>query len=216
MARSRRRSAAAPGRDGPEPSPSEADRIIDAAFTRIPVEGWRQLSLASVAAASGLPLLHVYRQFHSKQAILCAFMRRIDEAVLANPPAAEEGERPRDRLFDLIMRRFDALGPYKSALEVLRRELPFDPPAMLVAGSTLLRSVRWMHEAADIVTGGVRGQIAVKLTSAAYLTTMPVWQRDGTADLGQTMAALDARLRRVERWLVPARATVALGPMRSA
>jgi hypothetical protein len=45
---------------------------------------------------------------------------------------------------------------------------------------------------------------------------MPVWQRDASADLGQTMAALDARLRRIERWLTQVRATVGLGPARSA
>jgi AcrR family transcriptional regulator len=209
--RSRRGGGAGTGRDEAAGSTNEADRIIDAAFSRIPTEGWRMLSLAAIATASGLPILRVYRNFHSKQAILSAFFRRIDEAVLADPPAGEEGERPRDRLFDLIMRRFDALRPYKPALEVLRRELPFDPVSMLVAGGALLRSLRWMHEAADIATSGVRGQIAVRLTGGAYLATMRVWQRDDSADLGPTMAALDARLRRMERWLMPARSVKADG-----
>lgn len=213
MARSRRqgRAAATPGDEEPQTSASEADRIVDAAFARIPRDGWRRLSLASVAAASGLPILRVYRNFHSKQAILRAFFRRIDETVLANPPPAEEDERARDRLFDLLMRRFDALRPYKPALEVLRRELPFDPPSMLVAGAALLRSMRWMLEAADITTDGFRGKIAVKLTGAAYLATMSIWQRDDSSDLGQTMAGLDARLRRIERWLQPIRSEVGNG-----
>lgn len=186
---------------------SEADRIIDAAFARIPTHGWRQLSLAAIAAAAGLPILRVYRSFHSKQAILCGFFRRIDEAVLAEPPAAEPDERPRDRLFDLLMRRFDALRPYKPALEVLRRELPSDPVAMLAAGAALLRSMRWMLEAADLATGGMRGAIAVRLTAAAYLAAARVWRRDDSPDLGQTMAALDVRLRRIEGWLAPTLAT---------
>jgi AcrR family transcriptional regulator len=204
--------ARSPGRSGGSgrsrndgaPLPSDADRIIDAAFGRIPTEGWRRLSLAAIAAASGLPILAVYRIFHSKQAILCAFLRRIDESVLAGPPPIEEGERPRDRLFDLLMRRFDALGPYKSALEVLRRELPRDPPSILVAGAALLHSMRWTLEAADIATGGLRGCVAVNMTGGAYLATARVWHRDESSDLGQTMAQLDARLRRVERWLIPA------------
>src|SRR6516225_1958118 len=106
---------------------SDADRIIDAALARIASDGWRHLSLAAIADAAGLPILRVYRTFGSKQAILRGLHRRIDEAALAEPPSAEPGERPRDRLFDLLMRRFDALGPYKPALEVLRRELPGDP-----------------------------------------------------------------------------------------
>jgi AcrR family transcriptional regulator len=187
------------------PTPSEADRIIDAALALIPTEGWRGLSLAAIATAAEVPVLQVYRTFRSKQAILCGFVRRVDETVLAEPPAPEADERPRDRLFDLLMRRFDALQQYKAALDVLRRELPSDPITAVCAGALLLRSMRWMLEVVDIPTGGIRGAIAVRLATAAYLSTMRVWYRDDSPDLSRTMATLDARLRRVERWLVPSR-----------
>jgi AcrR family transcriptional regulator len=202
MARARRAS----GRERAErPLSSEADRIIDAALGLVPTEGWRGLSLAAIAAAAGLPILQVYRVFRSKQAILGGFFRRIDEIVLAVPPAPEPDERPRDRLFDLLMRRFDALRPYKTALEVLRREMPGDPVTALCAGISLLRSMRWMLEASDISTDGLRGAITVRLAAAAYLSTMRAWRSDESPDLGRTMAALDARLRRIERCFVPAR-----------
>jgi AcrR family transcriptional regulator len=200
MARTGRRG----GRSGP--APSEADRIIDAALGLIATHGWRGVSLAAIAAAAELPILRVYRTFPSKQSILCGFHRRVDEAVMAEPPAAEPDERPRDRLFDLLMRRFDALQPHKAALEVLRRELPGDPLTALCAGTSLLRSMRWMLEAADIPTDGFRGVVVTRLAAAAYLSAMRIWQRDESPDLGRTMAALDARLRRIERWLRPARA----------
>ncbi len=189
---------------GPEP-PDEANRIIEAALARLARDGWRRLSLAAVADEAGLPILRVYRSFRSKQAILDRLMRRIDETVLADPPPVEDDERPRDRLFDLLMRRFDALRPYKPALAVLRRELTGDPASALCVAAALLRSMRWMLEASDIMTGGVRGALAIRLTAAAYLATMRVWRRDDAPDQGQTMAALDAKLRRVERWLTPAR-----------
>jgi AcrR family transcriptional regulator len=186
-------------------SPSEADLIIDAALALVVTRGWRQVSLAAIAESAGLPILRVYRIFQSRQAILTALYRRVDEIVLAEPPAAEADERPRDRLFDLLMRRFDALQPYKPALDVLRRELPMDPPTVLCAAKSLLRSMRWMLEAADIPTGGMRGAIAVKLATAAYLSAVRVWQRDDSPDLARTMASLDAHLRRIERWLATAR-----------
>jgi AcrR family transcriptional regulator len=179
---------------------NEADRIIDATLGLIPTEGWRRLSLSAIAAAAELPILQVYRVFHSKQAILCGLYGRIDQTVLADPPAAEPDERSRDRLFDLLMRRFDALQPYKPALDVLRRDLLGDPVTALCAGGSLLRSMRWMLEAADIPTSGVRGAIAVRLAATAYLSAMRVWLRDDSQDLARTMAALDARLRRIEGW----------------
>jgi len=89
--------------------------------------------------------------------------------VLAEPPAPEQDERARDRLFDLLMRRFDALRPYKPALEVLRRDLPGDPVSALCLGAALLRSMRWMLEAVDIATDGFVGAIRVRLTAAAYI-----------------------------------------------
>ena len=83
--------------------------------------------MAAIAAEAGLPILTLYRTFPSKPAILCAFSRRIDETVLAAPLDADPDERPRDRVFDLLMRRFDALRPHRDAIEVLGRELPGDP-----------------------------------------------------------------------------------------
>jgi AcrR family transcriptional regulator len=191
------------------PGPSDRDRIIDAALGLIAEEGWRRLSLAAVAAAAGLPILTLYRAFPSKPAILCGFSRRIDEAVLATPPdsdaAADPDERPRDRVFDLLMRRFDALQPHRAALDALGRELPTDPIAALGAAAGLLRSIGWMLEAAGISTAGLGGVVAVKLTAAAYVATMRVWLRDDSPDLAPTMAALDRRLRAIERWFGSAR-----------
>jgi AcrR family transcriptional regulator len=188
------------------PPPSDRDRIIDATLRLISQQGWRRLSLAAVAAEAGLPILTLYRAFPSKPAILCGFSRRIDEAVLATSleseaeAAAEADERPRDRVFDLLMRRFDALQLYRAALEVLGRELPTDPIAALGAGAGLLRSIGWMLEAAGVSTAGLGGIVAVQLTAAAYVATLRVWLRDDSPDLAPTMAALDRRLRGIERW----------------
>ena len=104
--------------------------------------------MAAIAAEAGLPILTLYRAFPSKPAILCAFSRRIDETVLAAPLDADPDERPRDRVFDLLMRRFDALRPHRDAIEVLGRELPGDPVAALALGAAPLRSMAWMLEAA--------------------------------------------------------------------
>jgi AcrR family transcriptional regulator len=186
---------------GAAAQPSERDRIIDAALRLIEQQGWRRLSLAAIAAEAGVPIVSLYRAFPSKAAILRGFSRRIDEAVLAAPlDSGDADERPRDRVFDLLMRRFDALGPYRAALEVLGRELPSDPVAALCTGARLVRSIGWTLEAAGISTIGFGGIVAVKLTAAAYLATARVWLRDDAPDLAPTMAALDRRLRGIERW----------------
>jgi AcrR family transcriptional regulator len=182
---------------------SDRDRIVDAALALIASGGWRSVSLAAVADEAGLPILQVYRIFPSRTAILCGLFRRVDEAVLASPVEVAADERPRDRVFDLLMRRFDALQPHRAALAVLRRDLPFDPLSALAAGTALLCSMRLMLEAAGVSCHGIGGMISVKLIAAAYLFAAQTWARDESPDLAPTMAALDRRLRGIE-WLLVA------------
>ena len=183
------------------PPASDRDLIIDAMLSLVPLEGWRRLSLAAIAAEANLPIVQIYRAFGSKTAILCAFARRVDEEVLATPLEVADDERPRDRVFDLLMRRFDALRPHREALDVLRRELPSDPYTALASGAAMLHSIAWMLEGAGISAQGIGGIMAVNLTAAAYAATMRVWLRDDSPDLASTMATLDRRLRGIERWL---------------
>lgn len=184
---------------------ADPDRIIDAMLAIIAAEGGRRVSLAAVAEAAGLPVLQVHRLFPSRTAILCGFFRRIDEAALAVPLDAEADEKPRDRVFDLLMRRFDALQPYRAALAALRRDLPADPLSALALGGALLCSMRLTLETAGIACRGIGGIVAIKLTAASYLAAVHTWSRDESPDLAPTMATLDRRLRGIERWLVSPR-----------
>jgi AcrR family transcriptional regulator len=182
----------------------DSDRIIDAALRLISATSWRRVSLAAIAAEADLPILRVRRLFPSRTAILCGFLRRIDEAALTVPLDAEADEKPRDRVFDLLMRRFDALQPHRDALAALRRDLPGDPLTAFALGGALLCSMRLTLETAGIACSGISGVVAVKLTAAAYLAASHSWARDESPDLAPTMATLDRRLRVIERWLVPA------------
>lgn len=175
------------------------DHLIDTAMTLAAERGWAGLSLAEIAAEAKLPLSKVYPVFDSKQAILAAFARRIDAEVLAEELNAEEMEEPaRDRLFDVMMRRFDALLPYREALANILHDSLRRPLQGLAGTPQLARSMRWMLEAAGLSGEGLRGALRVKGLSAIYLATLRVWLRDDTADLSKTMASLDAQLRRVE------------------
>jgi AcrR family transcriptional regulator len=179
--------------------PDPAPRIVDAALALAARQGWARTSLADIAAEAGLPLLDVYTHFRSKPAIFAAFLARIDQVVLAGE--SEPGEKPRDRLFDTLMRRFDALQPHKDAVRAMLRDGPADPLGALCAAPAFLRSIAWMLEASGIGTGGLRGRFRTNLVAAIYLSVMRTWLADDTADLMKTMAALDRRLKAAEGML---------------
>jgi len=118
---------------------------------------------------------------------------------------AEESEQPRDRLFDVMMRRFDALKPHKPAIQAMARDAWSDPLATLCSAPSLRRSMAWMLESCGVPTTGWPGRLRVNLLLGIYLFVLRVWLVDESADMMKTMAALDSRLRQSERWFGLAR-----------
>jgi glucokinase len=58
-----------------------------------------------------------------------------------------------------------------------------------------------MLEAAGVPSDGVPGALRQSGLMAIYQSVSQVFERDETADSSKTMAALDSRLKRAERWL---------------
>jgi len=174
-------------------------RIVDAAMRLAAERGWRRLSMIDIAEAAKLPLAELYAHTRSKAAIAATISTLADEAVLAGAGRFGPEDSPRDRLFDAMMRRFDALAPYRDGLAAVVRDRTTAPVAALCMGTRLLTSMAWTLEAAEIPTGGLWGRLRVKGAAAIYLSVLPVWFRDDSEDRGRTMAALDRRLDRAER-----------------
>ena len=175
--------------------------LVDTALAVAADRGWRTLSLAEIAAAAKLPLSQVYPVFRSKQAILDALARQVDERVLAGQPATwDDEDTPRDRLFDVLMRRFDALAAYKPGLAAVLRDTGLDPVARLSGAAQISRSMGWMLEAAGIGSHGPAGALRTQGLALLWFGAMRVWLADDSPDLAKTMAALDASLRRADRF----------------
>ncbi len=183
----------------PKKKPDIPNQVIDAALALAATRGWRVLTLTDIAEAAKLPLSQVYPAYNSKAAILRGFTRRIDVAVLATEePDAGEGNA-RDRLFDVLMRRFDALKPHREALGNIAFDEARDPVSALCGLGRLERSMAAMLEAARLSAGGLRGLLRAKALGLAYLATLRVFLRDDSPDLAATMAALDRNLGRLDR-----------------
>jgi AcrR family transcriptional regulator len=173
------------------------DRIIDAFLALVAERGFASVGLADIATASGVPLAEMRALFAGKLAILAGFSKRIDQAVLAAGSA--EGEGARDRLFDVFMRRLDALAPHKAALKRIAEEARRNPGLASVLHAIAGRTQVWMRAAAGISNGPLLAPLAVEGGALLYLRTVSVWLRDDDPDLARTMKALDEGLRRGER-----------------
>ena len=200
MARKTRKAKRAARAGRPRAAPDAAgldDRVIEAALALAAERGWRKTTLAAIAKRARLPLDALRVAFPSKPAIVNGLIRRVDRAALKAGPA--EGSSARDRLFEVLMRRFDALAPHRAGVKAILADLARDPLAALCHGPRLFDSMAWMLEAAGLDSSGPLGLLRAEGLTWVYLYALRAWLADDSADQAHTMAALDRGLRQAEK-----------------
>jgi ubiquinone biosynthesis protein COQ9 len=181
--------------------------IITAAFRLAADDGWSRVTVPAACRAAGLPASEARARFPTRASILLRFGQLADQAALTDAPT----EGPvRDRLFDLLMRRFDALNAQRDGIKALLRALPADPATAMMLACATRNSMRWMLQAAGITATGLRGDLQVKGLMAVWLWGLRTWEKDESEDLSQTMAVIDSALGRAEQvasWMGGAQAS---------
>ena len=178
------------------PSANPRDRIVDALMTLAGERSFEDITITDIARQAGVSLADFRDCFPSKGAVLGGFSRRMDRAVLDGSSGDLDGEAAKERLFDVLMRRLDAMAPYKAGiagvLEWARRE-PMEAAAL---NRVTLNSMRFMLEAAGLKAEGPVGAVKLQGLAVAWTRILDSWINDHDSGLAPTMAALDKELTR--------------------
>lgn len=176
------------------------DRIIDAALARAQTDGWLTVSMAEIAADAEVGVAEAFAAFPSKSAILDALLQRVDRRMLADAQP-DFAETARDRLFEVIMLRMDALAPHRPGIAAVLRDLPGDPETVFRLLPGLHGRLARILEAAGLSSSGLLGLMRINGLALILLDTARVWVTDDSADMARTMATLDRALRRAESFM---------------
>jgi AcrR family transcriptional regulator len=191
--------AAAPAakRDGTGGDPR--GRIIDALMALAGEEQFEHISISAICAKAGVSLADFRDFFPSKGAVLAGFSKRIDRIVLDGHSEDLAKEEAKERLFDVLMRRLDAMSPYREGLREIGQWLRRDPLSALAVNRVVVNSMRFMLEAAGIDSEGGAGAVKLQGLSLAWARVVNVWLDNDEPEFSKTMAALDRELTRGER-----------------
>jgi AcrR family transcriptional regulator len=181
-----------------KPQTSAQDRAVDALLDLLADRDWNAVTLGDIAAKAGMSLAELRAAFPSKGAILAGFAKRIDQSVLKPSPEIE-GQPARERLFDVMMRRFEALKPYKAAIRSARRGLMADPAAAASWNKVEVNSAQWMLAAASIEESGPYAALKAQGLAVIFASLLGTFLDDEDPELTKTMRELDVQLRRAER-----------------
>src|SRR6516225_10833010 len=97
--------ATKPKSESKSPPPDTRGKIVDALMELAAQRRFEDISVRDICKAAGVSLADFRDAFPSKGAVLGGLSRRIDRAVLAHDSDELADQNPRERLFDILMRR---------------------------------------------------------------------------------------------------------------
>lgn len=180
-------------------SPTPSDQTLIAALWRvIAAHGWPGLTMRRLAAEAGTNTAALREGFPTRLDILLLHGRVMDQAVLAGTVPGQGGSA-RDRIFDVLMRRLDAMQPHRAGILRLFEDMRRDPALALALAPHIGIAMRWMLESAEVEAKSCEARLLALGLAGVWLATIRAWARDDSPDMGATMAALDSALDRAER-----------------
>lgn len=170
---------------------AKIEALADAALELAAGGLWEEVGLAALCQQAGLAIADVALAGISRERVREALERRLDRAMLAVVP--EAGARAKDRLFDVLMGRFDAMEERREAWTSILIAEGRDGSTLPMRTVRLARTTGWALDAAGIVTGGAAATVRKAGLTRILLAAQEAWLADGP-DLARTMRALDQGL----------------------
>jgi hypothetical protein len=163
---------------------------------------WREVTLVKLADAANRPMSDFYGASLG-EAVDCV-EEAFDRAIADSTDALDPAQSVRDRLFELIMRRFEAMEPHRAAVLAMEQGQDRDPTLLAAAHQRHVRCARWVLALAGLEADGMTGQARAQGLGVIIGQARAAWRGDDAGDFAKTMASLDKNLRRAEemfgRW----------------
>lgn len=158
---------------------------------------WSALTLSDIAAASGLSLTD-FHGIASVESLAEAVEAHFDKAMSSEDIDAEE--TPRERLFDVIMLRFEAMEAHRQGVLSLmkyREASPLRLAKLLVARKA---SADWALVSAGLDGSDQAVPRDVRAVAIAYAMAQAerAWRKETDPGFARTMSKLDEELRKLE------------------
>lgn len=176
------------------------EKVTDHALKLASDRAWARLTLAALCAGSDVTLSDCATLAITKADVCSHLDTRHDLLMLATTPNVDHTQSVRDRLFDVLMGRFDVMETHRTAwLSIFEGERD-DALAMLARQVRRVKTATWALEAAGVSASSLRGTAQAVALARVLRRCEKSWRGDN-GDLAKTMASLDQDLRSAETWM---------------
>jgi AcrR family transcriptional regulator len=174
-------------------------KIASAALRLAATRGWTSLTLSQIAKAAKMPLAKAQKLFSDKDQILPAIVAYVDDETAAAIGKPLTRSTPRDRLFEVMMARFDVLQENRKGILAIAKAVRQNPQLARLLLPAYMQTIKKLLLLAHIPTTKAQQPLVIAGLLTVQAATLCRWQSDNTADLAKTMAALDRSLGLAEK-----------------
>ena len=172
----------------------------EAALALCAEKSWVDVGLLSLCQEAGQSLSACAEAGITRLSVAEYLDQKLDRAMLEAVADIEAEAPSRDRLFDVVMARFDAMQDQRAAWVSILEADAQEPAASFARAARRLRTAAWALEAIGISTDSLKATARVIGLARRLRKIEALWLKDD-ADLSKTMAGLDQTLRESEDWL---------------
>lgn len=178
---------------------SAQKKLALATFQLTAKHGWEVWTFDQLAKATKTSASEIKKSFAHKNDLLPMLVAFIDEQVCQSVGEIDATAAPHDRLFEIMMARFDYLQQQRAAILNIITATRKDPSLARVLLPAQLHAMAHMLSLAGLAQTDMRQQITSVGLLFVYGLTAYAWQKDDSRDMSKTMATLDRHLRRTEK-----------------
>lgn len=174
------------------------DKMVAAMLALAAERTWDFVTFEDIADKAGVDLKDAREYFDDRSDILAAYGRILDRRMVEQCEFGETEISCREKIFDLIMERFDIVNEDRAAILSVLQGFRGDPKEAVISFPHLGRSMSRTLDAAGIETRGIFGAVKVAGLTGIYLYALKTWKEDNSPDMAKTMATLDKALDKAE------------------
>lgn len=173
------------------------EKGVEAALELAETRPWSTLTLSDIAAASGLTL-NDFHAIASVESLAEAAERTFDRAMSGE--GIDPEETPRERLFDVIMLRFEAMEERRAGVLSLQQYREQSPVRLARHLAARKASADWALVSAGLDGADQSVPRDIRSVAVAYAMTQAerAWRKETDPGFARTMSKLDEELRKLE------------------
>jgi hypothetical protein len=173
-------------------------KAINAALEIIGSQGFSALNFDSLAENLKCEKAELEALFIDPVDIVNSYFHHVNLRLCKDFRSPEPNLDVRERLFDIMMARFDILNDNRQAVINISKECCANPQIMFSCLPSLYQAMSFMLDYAQVPTKGCRGALKTFALGSIYLRVFKSFENDESEDLSKTMATLDNALSRAE------------------